>query len=254
MSRRSKRNPKNNRSGKTSSSPKPDPGVEDTRPTPTAPSPTNVGEGTGRRAGWWAANGLAIVALVFALTGNANGIRQIWHDIFATPKLVFQNSLITISDAEILFPEHKGSAMLLLSGSMANAGSKALIPAGFRLEAKISGRRRVLIPYVIPVRSDLKLRYHGTNTFVYVSPSELDLVRFTGNLEPDQVKLGHLLFVVDDVTLENLADFWPQDMKLICVDVFGTQYETTLKPETPKIGKDGFSLPNLGISVPGTNH
>jgi len=183
-------------------------------------------------------NWVALLSLIIALIGGAPGIIAILN--YFRQKSIFDYTLAGMIFGES--PNNKG-CILILSGTILNAGDKPLVPASFDLEVKIGKNWNKMTRMLIPNNSKF-----GSKEYVIQikEPWKNDLQKNNMTITQITPSYGHLMFT--NKTLKKKVFKNNQIIyKIICTDIFGKKYTLKLPKINNNIG-NGLIFPKHGLS------
>ena len=182
-------------------------------------------------------NWVALISLLVALIGGAPGIIAIINHF--RNRIVFDFKIEGITIGGI-----NNKAVILLTGTITNAGNKPLRPDTYNLEVKIDKKWFKLDKTVIPKKSILN---SDSQKISIENLYENDLLKIDQSIISSSPVRGHLMFTTNKISLAKLRDE-EYTLKLICFDIFNKKFQTKF-PRPQYNPNQPIKFPRHGMSV-----
>lgn len=166
-------------------------------------------------------NWISITALTIALSGGIPGIISIVNYFHNRPIFGFEPHGILTGT---LASDNSERNILMLFGTVTNAGTKPLNPKSFGLKVQAGDKwvslRKMAIPETCVFNSErqkIKIK----------EPSKINLQEWKRPILIGEPARGCLLFESNELVNETLTDNNSMTFELICVDIFNKEYTFT---------------------------
>lgn len=187
-------------------------------------------------------NWVALLSLSVALVGGIPEIIEVVK--FFRQKLIFKYSLVGIINGNFLDQSNKQCLMVLLSGTVLNAGDKPLVPNYYDLEAKINNKWIRFDHRLIPTNAIFK---SDVQDIQLDKPWEHDLQKLKKPIIERDPAYGHLMFISKTLKKEDVINNKTK-LKLICTDIFYKKYHCEFSI-IDNLTKNGISYPKHGLTI-----
>jgi hypothetical protein len=172
-------------------------------------------------------NWIALLSFFVALIGGVPGIITVIEHLRRGPS--FGATVVNYIVGEAI----TAKAMLFLTLSVWNRGERPLIPAYYDLDVR-KGRRWIRLDRAL-IPSGVKFESAKQDIQTEAGPQS-DLQRTASRVSLDTPAYGHLMFVTDQLTKKEVAEFVRRQVRLICTDVFDRvrKFEFSLEGSRPE--------------------
>lgn len=189
-------------------------------------------------------NWLAIASLIIALIGGVPGIINLISQLKSRAKFI-------VNPHNLIFGNTKFNGdpieytHIIVSVIITNEGTQPLTPASFDLSIKYDHKcvnfRKTLIP------PNIELLSNQQNIQVE-DLSESDLQKYNGVIGQGIPISGCLMFITDNITLDELTKIKKYKLIFTCTDIFGKKHKY-IYTKMGKVISNPTTYPKHGINV-----
>ena len=188
-------------------------------------------------------NWVHILTLSIAAIGGIPGI-------LSTISHFKSSSKLSISIAPLIFGnleyESKQYVMIFLSLTVTNEGGNVLSPNYFDLSFEINNKWIDLQRFLIP--ENASFNSNNGQSIKINEPWKRDLQRFNGPIPHGVPVPGHLMFITDAITLDELSKINIINFKLKCIDILKKKHITTFTHTSGPLNEN-INFPKHGVSI-----
>lgn len=165
-------------------------------------------------------NWISVLALIVAFLGGVPGVISVVNYCRNRPIFGFEPSgILTGTIAS------NNRDILMLFGTVTNAGTKPLHPKAFNLKVKAEGKwtslQRMVTPKTCVFNSERQ-------KIEVKEPSKMDLQEWSRPITTEEPARGNLMFISDELDVKSLKDSDKITFQLTCVDIFKKKHTVTI--------------------------